>query len=62
MDIDIEKPGCLATCVTSVNGCPPTGTNLRDIDICPIGDAPAQGALTSKPLSLVGWIILGKNY
>ncbi|ETN71482.1 hypothetical protein NECAME_19318, partial [Necator americanus] len=29
LDIDIEKPGCLAVCAASPNGCPPEGTPLR---------------------------------
>ncbi|PIO67428.1 hypothetical protein TELCIR_10821 [Teladorsagia circumcincta] len=29
LDIDIEKPGCLAVCAASPTGCPAEGTPLR---------------------------------
>jgi hypothetical protein len=56
LDIDIDKPGCVAACMSSVNNCPPEGTPLRAIDFCPISDNPLP--LTGTALSLVGWIIL----
>ncbi|VDD90642.1 unnamed protein product [Enterobius vermicularis] len=56
VDIDIEKPGCLAVCVRSINNCPPEGTPLRAIDFC-VNDQPPL-ALTGSALSMVGRIIL----
>uniref|UniRef100_A0A183DL05 Conserved plasma membrane protein n=1 Tax=Gongylonema pulchrum TaxID=637853 RepID=A0A183DL05_9BILA len=56
VDIDIDKPGCVAACVGNVNGCPPTGTPLRAVDYCAANDTPLP--LTGTALSLVGWIIL----
>ncbi|KAK6747160.1 hypothetical protein RB195_000401 [Necator americanus] len=56
LDIDIEKPGCLAVCAASPNGCPPEGTPLRAVDFCMENEEPQP--LTGKALSLVGWIIL----
>ncbi|KAE9553632.1 hypothetical protein FO519_003177 [Halicephalobus sp. NKZ332] len=56
LDIDIDKPGCVAACMSSINGCPPEGTPLRAIDFCPISDNPLP--LSGTALSLVGWIIL----
>uniref|UniRef100_A0A0N5A498 LRRCT domain-containing protein n=1 Tax=Parastrongyloides trichosuri TaxID=131310 RepID=A0A0N5A498_PARTI len=56
-DIDIDKPGCVAQCITPTsNGCPPVGTKLRDIDNCPIADNPLP--LSGSALNMVGWIIL----
>uniref|UniRef100_A0A1I7X9X8 LRRCT domain-containing protein n=1 Tax=Heterorhabditis bacteriophora TaxID=37862 RepID=A0A1I7X9X8_HETBA len=55
LDIDIEKPGCQAVCVSSPNGCPVENTPLRSVDFCYSDDAQP---LTGKALSLVGWIIL----
>lgn len=40
LDIDIDKPGCVAACMSSVNNCPPEGTPLRALDFCPISDNP----------------------
>lgn len=57
IDIDIDKPGCVAACVGSVNGCPPVGTPLRAVDHCTANDVPLP--LIGSALSLVGWIILG---
>ncbi|KAI1704727.1 leucine rich repeat domain-containing protein [Ditylenchus destructor] len=56
LDIDIDKPGCVAACGPSFNNCPPEGTPLRSQDFCPIADNPLP--LTGTALSLVGWIIL----
>ncbi|VDN03949.1 unnamed protein product [Thelazia callipaeda] len=56
VDIDIDKPGCVAACVGNVNGCPPVGTLLRAPDYCESNDMPLP--LTGSALSLVGWIIL----
>ncbi|KAI1707639.1 leucine rich repeat domain-containing protein [Ditylenchus destructor] len=56
LDIDIDKPGCVAACGASFNNCPPEGTPLRAQDFCPIADNPLP--LTGTALSLVGWIIL----
>ncbi|VDK75391.1 unnamed protein product [Litomosoides sigmodontis] len=56
VDLDVEKPGCVATCIDSINGCPPVGTPLRAVDYCPANDIPLP--LTGNALSLVGWIIL----
>ncbi|EYB89147.1 hypothetical protein Y032_0235g3179 [Ancylostoma ceylanicum] len=56
LDIDIEKPGCLAVCAASPNGCPAEGTPLRAVDFCLENEEPQP--LTGKALSLVGWIIL----
>uniref|UniRef100_A0AC35U6Q5 LRRCT domain-containing protein n=1 Tax=Rhabditophanes sp. KR3021 TaxID=114890 RepID=A0AC35U6Q5_9BILA len=55
-DIDIDKPNCASVCTSSINGCPPIGTPLRDIDNCPIADNPLP--LSGSALSMVGWIIL----
>ncbi|VDK49977.1 unnamed protein product [Anisakis simplex] len=55
VDIDINKPGCTAVCVQSINGCPPEGTPLRAVDFCANDTALP---LTGSALSLVGWIIL----
>ncbi|VDM28039.1 unnamed protein product [Toxocara canis] len=60
VDIDIDKPGCTAVCVRSINGCPPEGTPLRAVDFCPTSDQALP--LTGSALSLVGWIILGKRH
>ena len=60
IDIDIEKPGCLAVCVRAINNCPPDGTPLRAIDFCPPNDEPA--ALAGTALSLVSRVILGSFY
>ncbi|PAV75629.1 hypothetical protein WR25_07966 [Diploscapter pachys] len=56
LDIDIEKPGCLAVCAASPNGCPVEGTPLRSIDFCQNNEE-AQ-PLVGQALSVVGWIIL----
>ncbi|CAI5452254.1 unnamed protein product [Caenorhabditis angaria] len=56
LDIDIEKPGCLAVCVSSPNGCPVEGTPLRSVDFCQNNEE-AQ-PLVGRALSMVGWIIL----
>uniref|UniRef100_A0A915Q0K3 Leucine-rich repeat-containing N-terminal plant-type domain-containing protein n=1 Tax=Setaria digitata TaxID=48799 RepID=A0A915Q0K3_9BILA len=56
VDIDVDKPGCIAACVDNVNDCPPVGTPLRAVDNCPASDIPLP--LTRNPLALVGWIIL----
>ncbi|CAB3398459.1 unnamed protein product [Caenorhabditis bovis] len=56
LDIDIEKPGCLAVCASSPNGCPVEGTPLRSIDFCQNNEE-AQ-PLIGRALSMVGWIIL----
>ncbi|VDM63794.1 unnamed protein product [Angiostrongylus costaricensis] len=56
LDIDIEKPGCLAVCAASPNGCPPEGTPLRSVDYCLESEGPQP--YTGQALSLVGWIIL----
>uniref|UniRef100_A0A914XV59 Uncharacterized protein n=1 Tax=Panagrolaimus superbus TaxID=310955 RepID=A0A914XV59_9BILA len=59
LDIDIDKPECVATCISSINGCPPEGTPLRSNDFCPIfDDSQLQVPLSSGALSFVGWIIL----
>ncbi|CAI4229468.1 unnamed protein product [Auanema sp. JU1783] len=55
LDIDIDKPGCVAACTGSPNGCPADGTPLRSVNFCPENEAlPLEG----NALSLVGWIIL----
>uniref|UniRef100_A0A1I7W0Q0 Leucine Rich Repeat family protein n=1 Tax=Loa loa TaxID=7209 RepID=A0A1I7W0Q0_LOALO len=59
VDIDIDKPGCVAACIDNVNSCPPVGTPLRAVDYCPANDTPLP--LTGNALSLVGWIILGSG-
>ncbi|PIO57769.1 hypothetical protein TELCIR_20811 [Teladorsagia circumcincta] len=59
LDIDIEKPGCLAVCAASPTGCPAEGTPLRAVDFCLENEEPQP--LTGRALSLVGWIILGKH-
>ncbi|VDM75917.1 unnamed protein product [Strongylus vulgaris] len=56
LDIDIEKPGCLAVCAASPSGCPAEGTPLRAVDFCLENEEPQP--LTGTALSLVGWIIL----
>ncbi|KAM3725960.1 Platelet glycoprotein [Dirofilaria immitis] len=56
VDIDIDKPGCVAVCVDSVTGCPSVGTPLRAVDYCPANDISLP--LTRSSLSFVGWIIL----
>ncbi|KAJ1356852.1 hypothetical protein KIN20_014691 [Parelaphostrongylus tenuis] len=55
LDIDIEKPGCLAVCAASPSGCPPEGTPLRAVDFCLESETQPY---TGQALSLVGWIIL----
>ena len=57
LDIDIDKPGCVAECGASPNNCPTEGTPLRTLDFCPIADTPPL-PLAGTALSLVGWIIL----
>ncbi|PIC28151.1 hypothetical protein B9Z55_020160 [Caenorhabditis nigoni] len=56
LDIDVEKPGCLAVCQSSPNGCPVEGTPLRSVDFCQNNEE-AQ-PLVGRALSMVGWIIL----
>ncbi|VDN57795.1 unnamed protein product [Dracunculus medinensis] len=56
VDIDIDKPGCIAVCMGPINSCPPPGTPLRNNDFCPINEQVLP--LTGNALSLVGWIIL----
>lgn len=61
LDIDIDKPGCVAACsAKSANDCPADGTPLRALDFCPIADTPPPLPLGGTALSLVGWIILSK--
>lgn len=60
LDIDIDKPGCVATCTTKANDCPPDGTPLRALDFCLIEDAPLLLPLAETALSLTGWIILSE--
>nr|CAD2184721.1 unnamed protein product [Meloidogyne enterolobii] len=59
LDIDIDKPGCVAACGPSPNNCPPEGTPLRALDFCPSQEGTVEPMpLVGTALSLVGWIIL----
>uniref|UniRef100_A0A915NH40 LRRCT domain-containing protein n=1 Tax=Meloidogyne floridensis TaxID=298350 RepID=A0A915NH40_9BILA len=59
LDIDIDKPGCVAACGPSPTNCPPEGTPLRALDFCPSQEGTVEPMpLVGTALSLVGWIIL----
>ncbi|KAL7071582.1 hypothetical protein ACQ4LE_009448 [Meloidogyne hapla] len=56
LDIDIDKPGCVAACGPSPNNCPPEGTPLRALDFCPSQEGTVEPMpLVGTALSLVGW-------
>lgn len=61
LDIDIDKPDCVAACGLSSSNCPSQGTPLKAADYCPISDNEPL-VFASTALSFVGWIILGLIY
>uniref|UniRef100_A0A1I7XYS5 Leucine-rich repeat-containing protein 15 n=1 Tax=Steinernema glaseri TaxID=37863 RepID=A0A1I7XYS5_9BILA len=56
-DIDIDKPNCVAVCMSSPNNCPLPGTPLREENLCQFDNPNPQPQL-GRALHYVGWIIL----
>lgn len=58
LDIDIDKPGCVATCESSSTNCSLKSVPLRDANFC-LSENDQPLPLSGTALSVVGWIILG---